>query len=168
MKKAILGIIAVAVVATGAIIGFSQVRVQKDGDPSPGMRHGRGGHRMGMGMGIDLRGLDLTEDQKAKVKAIFEANRESMKPMMADMKANRQKFADLNKNVFDEGATTQLANEQASIMAKMIVERERVKSQVWAILTDAQKAKATEMRSVRHERKVMRKVEEANDKTPQQ
>ncbi|MBS1770985.1 MAG: Spy/CpxP family protein refolding chaperone [Acidobacteria bacterium] len=166
MKKGILGLIAVAVVATGAIIGFSQVRTAKDGKTFTGMKHGRGGH--GMGMGIDLRGLDLTADQQAKVKAIFEASREAMKPLMADMKANHQKLADLNKTVFDEGATRQLANEQAAIMANMIVERERAKSQVWGVLTDAQKAKASELRSVKRERRMMNKVEKTEATTPQQ
>lgn len=168
MKKAIFGLIAVAVVATGAIIGISQVRTAKDGKTFTGMKHGRGGNGMGMGWGLNLRGLDLTEDQQAKVKAIFDASREAMKPLMADMKANRQKFADLNKNVFDEGATRQLANEQAAIMANMIVERERAKSQVWAVLTDAQKAKATELRSVKHERRMMKKVEKTEEATPKQ
>lgn len=99
MKKAIFGLIAVAVVATGAIIGISQVRTAKDGKTFTGMKHGRGGNGMGMGMGwgLNLRGLDLTEDQQAKVKAIFDASREAMKPLMADMKANRQKFADLRR-----------------------------------------------------------------------
>jgi len=168
MKKAIFGLIAVAVVATGAIIGISQVRTAKDGKTFTGMKHGRGGNGMGMGWGLNLRGLDLTEDQQAKVKAIFDASREAMKPLMADMKANRQKFADLNKNVFDEGSTRQLANEQAAIMANMIVERERAKFQVWAVLTDAQKAKATELRSVKHERRMMKKVEKTEEATPKQ
>ncbi len=163
MKKVILGVIAVAVVATGAIIGISQVRGQKDGRSFMGMKHGRG-----MGIGINLRALNLTEDQNAKVKAIFDASRETMKPLMNDMRANHQKLAELNKVVFDEGATRQLANEQAAIMAKMIVERERTKSQIWAILTEEQKAKATEMRSVKRERKMGHKLEKTDAKTPQE
>lgn len=162
MKKVILGVIAAAVVATGAIIGISQVRAHKDGKSFMGMRHGRG-----MGMGLNLRGLNLTEEQNAKVKAIFDASRETMKPLMADMQANHKKLAELNKVVFDEGATRQIANDQAAIMAKMIVERERTKSQVWAILTEEQKAKATEMRSVKRERKMGEKLEKADANTPQ-
>ena len=47
---------------------------------------------------------------------------------------------------FDEGQVSALANEQGSLMAKMTVERARVKSQIAAILTDEQKAKTAQMR----------------------
>jgi len=163
MKKVVLGVIAAAVVATGAIIGISQVRTYRDGKSFTGMKHGRG-----MGMGINLRGLNLTEEQNAKVKAIFDASRETMKPLMADMQANHKKLAELNKVVFDEGATRQLANEQAAIMAKMIVERERTKSQVWAVLTEEQKAKAEEMRVMKHERRMRHKLEKPDAPAPAQ
>ena len=42
-------------------------------------------------------------------------------------------------------------------MSKLIVEKERTKAQVFAILTDEQKAKAAEMRANRQERMKGRK-----------
>ncbi|KXK04755.1 MAG: P pilus assembly/Cpx signaling pathway, periplasmic inhibitor/zinc-resistance associated protein [Acidobacteria bacterium OLB17] len=162
MKKVTLAILAVAVLSVGAIIGISQVRGDKEGRHNGEMRHGL----RGRGIGLNLRALDLTEDQKAKVKAIFDASRETMKPLMAEMAASHKKLAELNKVVFDEGATRQAANEQAAIMAKIIVERARTRSQVMAILTDEQKAKAAEFRTMRRERKMMRKAEKADAATP--
>ena len=60
------------------------------------------------------------------------------------MKANHQKLADLKGN-FDEAAVTEVAKNQGDLMAQMIVARQRVKSEIFAILTDEQKAKAEQL-----------------------
>jgi Spy/CpxP family protein refolding chaperone len=46
---------------------------------------------------------------------------------------------------FDEAAVSQIAAEQGQLSAQLIVEKERVKSQIFAILTNEQKAKAVEL-----------------------
>jgi len=138
-KKVVVGIIAVAVVAVGALLIFSQ------------RAGGRIGH--GMGHGSDrvagmLRGLDLSDEQKAKVKEIFDASKERSEPIREAMKANREKLEQATANgAFDEAAVTALANEGAGLSAQATVERLRAKSQVFALLTDEQKAKAAEMGS---------------------
>ena len=42
-------------------------------------------------------------------------------------------------------SVSQIAAEQGQLSAQLIVEKERVKSQIFAILTDEQKAKAVEL-----------------------
>jgi protein CpxP len=98
-----------------------------------------------------LRQLDLTDEQKAKVKEIMEANRATVKPIREAMKANREKLAAMNGS-FDEAAVSEIAKNQGDLTAQMIVARERVKSQIFAILTDEQKAKATEVRDQMRQR----------------
>lgn len=156
MKKAIIAVLAFAVLATGVLFAFGQRPA--DGEKGWG-RHG-GGHRRGFG--IVLRGLNLTEDQKTKVKAIHEASKASVQPTFEAMKANREKMEALTANgAFDEAQVTALANEQAAISAKLIVEKERVKSQIFAILTDEQKTKLAEMKAKRAERMKARKEAKA-------
>ena len=140
MKKIIIGIIAILAIAAGAIY----VVAQKGGHGGgPGFGHGRGG-----GMGMALRGLDLTDDQKAKVKAIMETSKTNVEPLMQQMRDNHKSLEALTANgAFDQAKVEAAANEQAGIMAKLIVEREKAKSQVFAILTDDQKAKAAAMRA---------------------
>jgi periplasmic protein CpxP/Spy len=138
MKKIIIGIIAAAVLAAGAIFVVAQKA-----------RHG-GGHEFGRGrgMGMFLRGLDLTDDQKAKVKEIMTASHAAVEPTMASVKEVHQKMtAATAGGAFDQAQVEAIANEQAGLMAKMMVEREKAKSQIFALLTDAQKAKAAEMRA---------------------
>lgn len=139
MKKVIIGIIAVAVLATGAIFVFAQ-RAGRDG------ANHFGGHRGAM-FGMALRGLDLTDDQKAKVKEIMDTTRGTVKPLMEQLRANRQAQATVGTDgAFDEAKAQAFANEQSALMAKVIVERERAKAQVFGLLTDEQKAKAAELR----------------------
>ena len=136
MKKRSIVILAVAaVLIIGGIFAIAQ-RARHHGFGGPGM-HGRGEM-------MALRALDLTNDQKAKVKEIMEANKSAIQPIREQMKANHQKLADL-KGSFDEAAVTEIAKSQGDLTGQMIVARQRVKSQIFAILTDDQKAKAEQI-----------------------
>lgn len=153
MKKIIVGIFAVAIVSIGAIFAIAQTA---DGgtDKKMGKRggHHRGGkmHRRG---GMMFRGLDLTEEQKTQMKSIREASKTAAAPLREAMKANRQKLAEATANgAFDEAQVTTIANEGAAIKAQMTVQREKVKSQTYAILTAEQKTKAAEMKATMKQR----------------
>ena len=133
---------AAAVLALGAIF----VIAQKAG----GGHYGKGGHR---GMHMMLRALDLTDAQQTQVKAILDESRESVKPVFESMKANREKMKEATKGgAFDEAAVTAIANEQAGLAAKLMVEKQRTRSKIYALLTDEQKAKAVELESKMHDR----------------
>jgi protein CpxP len=149
MKKVIIGILAVAVLAMGGLLVFAQSSEGIAADGAKKMDR-KGRHHFGKrgGYGFMFRGIDLTDDQKAQMKAIREANKAQTAPLMEAMKANRQKMQEATANgMFDEGTVTVIANEQAAIMAKMTVERERVRSQMFGILTAEQKAKMAEMKA---------------------
>jgi protein CpxP len=139
MKKTVIAIIAVAVLVLGAVF----VIAQRAGNRGPG-GHGMGRHGQ-MGIGMALRGLDLTDEQKAKIKEIVDANKETAGPVREAMKANREKLAAMTGE-FDQAKVAELAKTQGDLMAQSIVARQRVKAQIFALLTDEQKAKAVEMR----------------------
>lgn len=145
MKKVILGVAAAVVLVTGAIFVIGQ-KAFDGGGPGFGRHHG------GFG-GFALRGLDLTEEQKTKVKEITDASKTNVQPLMEQMRANHKQIADLGTNgAFDQAKVETLAAEQGNLTAKLIVEKERTKSQIFAILTDEQKTKAAEMRTKFEER----------------
>lgn len=138
MKKVIFGVAAAALLVTGTIFVFAQ----------KSRTHERGGigHRGFGKAGMFLRGLDLTEEQKTKVKEIFEASKTNVEPLVDQTRSNRAKLRELGKDgTFDQAQVEAIAAEQSGAMAKLIVEKERTKAQVFAILTDEQKAKAAEM-----------------------
>lgn len=142
MKKVVVAIAAAAVLVTGVVFVIAQKRSRGDGHMG---RHG--------GPGMFLRGLDLTDDQKAKAKEIFDASRTSVEPLMKQLHENRQKIAGLGTDgKFDQAQVEAAAAEQGSLTSQLIVERAKAKAQVFAILTDEQKAKAAEMRTKAGER----------------
>jgi protein CpxP len=142
MRKRTIAILAVAaVLVVGGIFTFAQRAMHRGGF---GM-HG------GPGAMMALKALDLTDDQKAKVKEIFEANKQTMQPIREQLKANHEKLAAM-KGSFDEAQVSAVAKEQGDLTAQMVVARQRIKSQIFAVLTDEQKAKAEQMRESMKER----------------
>lgn len=137
MKKIAAAIIGVLVISIGALALFAQ---KGDG----GKRGGSGGEHRAFGM--IFKKLGLTEEQQAKAKEIVQAGFEKNKGVFEALKANREKLKAATANgAFDEPAVTAIAAEQAGLMSQLIVEKERTKSQIFAILTDEQKAKAVEL-----------------------
>jgi protein CpxP len=146
MKKIILAVIAVAVVALGAVFVIAQ---RGEAGPGRGGMH-RGGGKHGAGM--MFRGLDLTDEQKTKLKELCESQKGSIEPLHEAMKANREKLHAATANgAFDEAAVTGIAKEHGDIAAQMLVARQKMKAQAFAILTDEQKAKFAEMQKNRKE-----------------
>jgi protein CpxP len=103
-------------------------------------RHGFGGpdgdfHRM-------LRQLDLTTDQHAQVKSIFEKEKPALQPLMQQMKQNQSAMTALEAaGPFDEAKTRALATQNSQTMVELQVEHARIKSEIMQILTPDQKAK---------------------------
>ncbi len=152
MKKIAIGLVAILVVAMGAIFVFAQTGgTNTDGMGKKGMHRGGKMHKRGGGM--MLRGLELTDEQKTQVKSIHEANKTAVAPLRDAMKANRQKLQEATANGgFDEATISAVAAEHGNLAAQMLVARNKVQSQVFAILTDAQKTKMAEMKQKRVER----------------
>ncbi len=163
MKKLTVLLMSIVLVAVGAIFAFGQTTETptegktfgkkggnwKQGDR--GRRGKRGGGHKGMGMGF--RGIELTEAQKEQMKAIGQASREGSKSLRDQMKANRRQLQQATENgAFNEAQVQAIAQQQGVLRAQMIVEREKVKSQMFAILTTEQKAKVAEMKEQRNQK----------------
>lgn len=163
MKKLTVAILSIILVAMGAMFIFAQDGTSnKDGKRGFGKRsgHHRGG---GMRGGMMLRGLDLTDEQKAQVKTIMQSSKETSKPIRQQMKANREKLQTLSDSGnFDQSQVQAIANQQGALSAQMIVEKEKVKSQINAILTPEQKAKAAEMKAQFKQKREERKQKRAD------
>lgn len=167
MKKVTAIILTVVLAAMGAMMVFAQDSTSTDGKKKFGKRghHGkRGGERgnRGGGKGMMLRGLNLSDAQKAQVKQIMETSRENTKSVHEQMKANRQQLKAISANGnFNQSQIQSLANLQGTLHAQMLVEKERVKSEIYQILTTEQKAKAAEMKANFEQKMQERKAKRA-------
>lgn len=149
MKKITVAILAITLTALGAIFVVGQTG-GKDGPPKRGFGHGRHGQfgpRGGMMEGRLFRQLDLTDAQKEQLKAIRTAAREDSKTYRSQLMENHKKLAELGTDgVFDQAAVEAVASQQADLHKQMIIQREKVKAQMFAVLTPEQKAKFAELK----------------------
>ena len=99
--------------------------------------------------------LDLTDAQQAQAKQILDKEKPNFTPLMQQLKDGHKQMRALEESsTFDEAAVRSLVTQQAQAMTELIVTKARVKSELFAILTTDQKAKATKMLN-RHEDRMM-------------
>jgi Spy/CpxP family protein refolding chaperone len=95
--------------------------------------------------------LNLTEAQQTQIKGIMADEKTKIKPMMQQLRQNQQ-AEDANVNgSFDENQARTFASKQAQLMTDLIVEKERMRSQVYAVLTPEQRQKALQLMQERQQ-----------------
>ncbi len=93
-----------------------------------------------------LKQLDLTSDQHAQVKAIFQKEKPTLQPLMQQMRQYHEAVKALEAaGPFDEAKVTALATQNSQTKIQLDVEHERIKSEIMAILTPDQKAKLAQL-----------------------
>jgi len=132
-----------AVVLCGTLmIGYAQ---QTD-DASP--KAAWAGHRHGGHMGYMAKALNLTDAQKEQIKSIWQTNRASSGPLMQHLQQNRiAMLTATSGGAFDQAKVTALANQQAQLMAQLMVQKQSIQSQIYnQVLTPEQRTAADQMR----------------------
>ncbi|MGB8011729.1 MAG: Spy/CpxP family protein refolding chaperone [Terriglobales bacterium] len=97
-----------------------------------------------------LKQLNLTSDQHAQVKAIFEKEKPAIEPLMQQMRQNHDAMKALEASgPFDEAKTRALATQNSQTMVELQVEHARIKAQIMQVLTADQKAKLAQIEADR-------------------
>ena len=142
-----VAIAAISSIALAASIAFAQTTTpdQSNQQGTRTERRGGGKHR-GHGFGGMRRGgffgkLNLTEDQKTKMKQIRESFAEQNKPLREQLRAKRQELRQASEGgTFNEALATQKLTEMASLEAKLMGERHKLHEHMLSVLTTEQKA----------------------------
>ena len=96
--------------------------------------------------------LGLTDAQKAQAKAIFEGNKDVVKPILKSLHAERGNLqALMHADKIDEAAIRTETAKIAGIKADLIVNRAKVRAKFRAILTPSQLVTLKTMHQKRHE-----------------
>jgi len=107
---------------------------------------GHGHHRHHGHYALFWKKLNLTDDQKSKIRSIRDEARPKIKQLFGQLKAGREQLNALVKSgPFDEAKVRAIAKQQADIIANLIVEKQRMRSSMYGVLTPEQKAKAEEL-----------------------
>jgi protein CpxP len=119
---------------------------------------GKGHGWRGMHGGGAFRQLNLTDDQKAKMKTIRESFAERNKPLRQELQAKRQELRQANEGgTFNEALATQKLTEMASLEAKLMGERFKLHQESLSVLTAEQKAQLEQSKAQFKGRRGMRK-----------
>jgi P pilus assembly/Cpx signaling pathway, periplasmic inhibitor/zinc-resistance associated protein len=139
-------IIALAVLLVGAgAVAVSQTvkRVHARGE------FGFGGRMMGFFADY----LDLTDAQRAQVKDIMAKEKTTMQPLMQQLSQSHQQLRTLEESAtFDEAKVRALAAQNTQLMTELIVQKARIKNELFQVLTPEQKAKMAKFEDRRESR----------------
>jgi Spy/CpxP family protein refolding chaperone len=144
--------------ALGGVFATTGALVAQDaGQPAPQVRQrhpGPGGPFGGpMGLALPLGRLDLTDAQHEQVRAIMQTHRDELRATAEQLRAAHKAQDDAVTAVpFDEGTIRERMSALAAIQSDAAVLRARVHSEVWAVLTPEQQAKAKEIEAEREKR----------------
>jgi periplasmic protein CpxP/Spy len=90
--------------------------------------------------------LDLSGAQQDQIKAIWEKEKPTLKPLMEQMHQNRTAMNALaSSGAFDEAKTRALATQNAQTMIELEVQHARIKSEMMQTLTADQKTKLQQL-----------------------
>jgi periplasmic protein CpxP/Spy len=155
-KFKIVAIASLSAIALAASIAIAQtVKTDRDNEQGPrqGWQHGRGrgnGKHEGWGgmRGAFLSKLNLTDDQKAKIKQIRESYGERNKPLREQLRTKRQELRQASEGgTFNEALATQKLTEMAGLEAKLMGEEFKLHQETLSVLTAEQKAQLEQLKT---------------------
>ena len=129
-----------ALLVMSAVIVFSQ---GPQGPQGEGFRRGPGPRD---GMLPMLRGLNLSDEQKAQIKKIMDDEMTNTKGLRDQLRSLHESEPEPFSSTFDEAAVRSAAEARAKIDVELQVAHARTMSQVMALLTTEQKAQLSARR----------------------
>jgi protein CpxP len=121
------------------------------------MHHRRGGF-MG-GMELPLRQLNLTDEQKAQVKQIFQDERPAMKPLMQqEHAAHTQMIQLITSGTFEQAKVAAIAAQESQTHMQLEIEHAKMASQIYQLLSSDQKAKVADI-IAQHQQRMQRHMQ---------
>ena len=147
-----VAIATISAIALAASIAVAQTVTTNQGTQQGTQKQhwGRGGHKGfgGMREGGFFRQLNLTDDQKAKMKSIRESFAQTNKPLRDQLRAKRQELRQASEGgTFNEALATQKLTEIAPLEAKMMAAEHNLHQEMLSVLTTEQKAQLEQSRA---------------------
>jgi periplasmic protein CpxP/Spy len=149
LKLVAIASLSAVVLAIGSIAVAQSVKTDRGSGQGPrGAWHGEGMKRGGFGADRIFARLNLTDDQKAKIKQIRESFGTTNKPLLDQVKAKRQELRQASEGgTFNEALATQKLTEMAGLQAKLMGARFQLRQQMLSVLTPEQKAQLDQMKA---------------------
>ena len=102
--------------------------------------------------------LDLNDSQQAQVQQILTKDKPALQPLMQQMHQNRQQMRQLiESGAFDETKARAMASQQTQTMTELAVQKAKVESDLYQVLTADQKTKLDKFLD-RHEQRFSKQM----------
>jgi Spy/CpxP family protein refolding chaperone len=155
-------LIAAMAVLLGSAIAKSQTAA--DAPPPPPM-HGHGYGMEGHQVGFFAKALNLTDDQKAQMKAIMQKEHPAMKPLMQQQHQIDLQLRQYVEGTFDPVKVQALAAQKAQLQVQVTVAETRIHNELYQLLTTDQRTQLKEIEE-RHEARMQKHMQEAPPAPP--
>ena len=145
------------VAALAVMLGSAIAKSQTADVPPPmhGQEFGMGGHMMG----FFAKYLDLSDAQKAQIKAVMQKERPTLEPLMEQLRQAHEQLKPYEEGAYDEvkvraivAQHTQTVEELAQTLVQLKVEETRIHNELFQLLTPDQQAKMKEFEANREAR----------------
>jgi len=128
------------------------------------------GHAFGMRspmMGFFAKYLDLTDTQRAQMKAVLQKEHASMKPQMQQLHQMQQQLKQYEEGTYDEAKVQALVAQQSQTLVQLKVQESRIHNELFQLLTSDQQAKMKEFEANR-EARMQQRTQDAPPASEQQ
>lgn len=140
MKKITIIVAVLALGSVGAIIAFAQM--SHKGGPAKHFSGGLADHHEKMIEHVASE-LKFTDQQKSQMKQVMAEAKTRFAPIHSQLKETHAGSREVGTNgVFDEKQATELATRRAEIIKQGLIEMEKTKADLFAIMTADQKEQA--------------------------
>lgn len=140
-RKSIMMVTAIVTLTLGAagLIAQTTHRQAKD------WHRGRGGILQHL-----TRTYNLSDTQQTQVKAMWESEKQNVLPLLQQLdQGHKEMEAATTNGAFDESRVNQIAQQQSQTITSLLVEKEKLQSKFYQILTPDQRTKFTQMQQRR-------------------
>jgi len=131
-------------VLLGTAIGKSQTADAPPPPPMPGYGHGfeMGEHMLDFFTDM----LNLSDAQQTQIKAVMQKEHPVIKPLMQQSRQIDQQLHQYAEGTYDEAKVRALATQKAQVEAELTVQKTRIHSELFQLLTPDQQAKMKKSR----------------------
>jgi len=168
-KLKTLAFASLAAVAVAAPLAVAQDGGQGGQEKPRGERgFGKGGHRGGHGRGgFGFRGVELTEEQQTRLRQLHQSFGERTRSLHEQLRAKRAELRQAEQGTtFNESFAAQKLTEAASIEARLMAERFRLRQESLAVLTAEQRQQIEQRQQEREQRREQRRGRRGGEQRP--
>jgi len=152
--------------AMAVLLGSAIAKSQTAADaPPPPPMHGHGYGMEGHQMGFFAKALNLTDEQKAQMKAVMQKEHPAMKPLMQQQHQIDLQLRQYVEGTFDPVKVQALAAQKAQLQVQVTVAETRIHNELYQLLTTDQRTQLKEIEE-RHEARMQKHMQEAPPAPP--